>query len=70
MLVLSRRIGQRILIPELDITIEVLHANASGTQVKLGFSAPRHVAIVREEVEELRAAQDAAKLAASKAVAG
>ena len=48
MLVLSRRPGQRICIPELGISIEVLCS--SGTVAKLGITAPLEVDVQRVEV--------------------
>ena len=47
MLVLSRGIQGRVLVGE-DITITVVEITTH--QVKLGFEAPRHVTILREEV--------------------
>jgi carbon storage regulator len=48
MLVLSRKIGERIVIPDCDLTITVVAVE--GGKVKLGFSAPKEVAVFREEV--------------------
>ena len=47
MLVLSRRRGQRVLIAG-DVEVAVLEIH--GQQVRLGFTAPRDVAIVRTEL--------------------
>jgi Carbon storage regulator (could also regulate swarming and quorum sensing) len=47
MLVIRRRAGESILING-DIEIEVLEVGLS--QVKLGFSAPKDISIVRKEV--------------------
>ncbi len=47
MLVLNRRVGERILISE-NIEVEVLEIHA--TRVKLGFRGPPEVAIHREEL--------------------
>ena len=47
MLVLSRRASQSIVIGE-DIVVTVL--DVRGDQVRLGISAPRHLAVHREEV--------------------
>ncbi|MBI2826317.1 MAG: carbon storage regulator [Planctomycetia bacterium] len=52
MLVLSRRLGERVVIGP-DIVVTILAAR--GGTVKLGFSAPHEVAIHREE---LRARMD------------
>ena len=47
MLVLSRRLGQRILIgPDVAVTVVEVHRD----RVKLSFEAPRHVSIHRQEV--------------------
>jgi carbon storage regulator CsrA len=48
MLVLSRRPGQRIVFPELQIAIEVLPAK--GSNVRLGVEAPVNVSVLREEL--------------------
>jgi carbon storage regulator len=47
MLVLSRRLGESVKIGN-DITVTVL--SASGTQVRIGISAPEAVPVHREEV--------------------
>ena len=49
MLVLSRHVGERILITG-DITITVVRIE--GDKVRLGFEAPDHIVINREELEE------------------
>jgi len=49
MLVLSRKIGQSIVIDE-DIVLTVL--DAGGGRVSLGIQAPRHKAIYRKELFE------------------
>jgi len=48
MLVLSRKIGRRILIGK-DIVVTVL--DIRGNQVRLGIDAPRDVVVLREELE-------------------
>jgi carbon storage regulator len=56
MLVLSRRVGQRIVIDD-KITIAVLEIR--GGQIRLGIDAPKEVPIRREELvakEEMMAA--------------
>ncbi len=45
MLVLSRKIDQEIVIPELGITLKVL--DASSNRVKIGITAPASVAVHR-----------------------
>lgn len=47
MLVLSRRPGEQLHIGT-DIIVEVL--DISGTQVRLGITAPREVTVLREEL--------------------
>lgn len=49
MLVLSRNIGQNLIINE-NITISVL--GVKGRQVRLGIDAPREVQVHREEIYE------------------
>jgi carbon storage regulator len=48
MLVLSRRIGERIVVPDVDVVFTVV--SVQGGQVRLGVSAPAGVAVYREEV--------------------
>lgn len=57
MLILSRKVDERILIAE-DVWLRVMYIE--GGRVGLGFDAPRDVRIVREEV--LEASHDNAKL--------
>jgi len=48
MLVLSRKQGQSILLPQHNVTITIL-ALSQG-RVKIGITAPGHLAVHREEV--------------------
>jgi carbon storage regulator len=48
MLVLSRRIGEQILVADYDIALTVL--SIKGARVQLGICAPRSVAVDRGEV--------------------
>jgi carbon storage regulator len=48
MLVLSRKIGERIVVPQCELTVTVLEV--AGNHVRLGFSAPDNIRILREEV--------------------
>ena len=48
MLVLGRKIGQAILIPEYNIRIEITQVNHGSA--RLGITAPRHIEIIREEL--------------------
>jgi carbon storage regulator len=50
MLVLSRRVNEKIVIPDLDITIQVVSIRPG--VVRLGIEAPRDVSILREELCE------------------
>lgn len=47
MLVLSRKIGEQIIIND-DIVVTVV--SVKGNQVRLGFTAPTNVSICREEL--------------------
>ena len=49
MLIVSRRIGERIMIGD-DVTVTVL--GVKGNQVRIGVEAPKDVAVHREEVYE------------------
>jgi carbon storage regulator len=48
MLVLSRKVGERIVVPEYRLTITIVAIE--GNKVRLGISAPPEVAVHREEV--------------------
>jgi carbon storage regulator len=55
MLILSRRVGETLMIGN-DVTVTVL--GARGDQVRLGINAPKSVAVHREEIfERIRAEQ-------------
>ena len=47
MLVLTRKIGEQVLVPELNITVTVISTGAN--RVQLGFQAPQQVNITRPE---------------------
>lgn len=49
MLILTRRVGERLMIGD-DIVIKVV--NVDGNQVRVGIEAPSHVRIVREEIKD------------------
>jgi len=48
MLVLTRSVGERLIINDGEIRINVLEVK--GNQVRLGIEAPKHIAIHREEI--------------------
>lgn len=56
MLILSRKIGQSIMIGD---DVEVTITSIIGNQVKLGISAPKHVSVDREEVRYRKSSEDA-----------
>ena len=61
MLVLSRKVGERIQLgDQITVTLVKIHGNT----VRLGIEAPSHMAVVREELvtREERAPQDSAAL--------
>ena len=51
MLVLSRRENEQIVFPTLDITVNV--TGCTNKSVRLGIEAPRHIRIVRGELDPL-----------------
>ncbi len=55
MLVLSRKVGQRILVGD-EITITVVRLNGGG--VRLGIEAPAEMPVIREELAEKLRAQE------------
>lgn len=48
MLVLSRKIGERIVVPACGLTITVV--SLKGNRVRLGIAAPEDIRVDREEV--------------------
>jgi len=50
MLVLSRKQGERIVVPEYQLTVTVL--DISRSRVRVGISAPPNVAVHRAEIVE------------------
>jgi carbon storage regulator len=48
MLVLGRKLGERIVIPDCAMIITVL--DVKGDKVRLGFTAPDDIAVLREEL--------------------
>ena len=53
MLVLSRKVGEQILIPQLNITVTVLSAGPG--RVQLGIKAPKEIDITRPEYQKRKA---------------
>lgn len=52
MLVLSRKKDERVVITCGDTQIEVMVIEIRGDKVKIGFEAPRNVAIHRQEIQQ------------------
>lgn len=50
MLVLYRKIGEQIMIDKGSIQLKVMHVNADDGMIAIGFKAPAHVDIDREEI--------------------
>ena len=48
MLVLSRKLGERIMVPQCGMSVTVVAIE--GNVVRLGFTAPSEVGVYREEV--------------------
>ena len=48
MLVLTRKVGQRIMVPGCDMTISVVRV--AGNSARLGISAPPEITVHREEI--------------------
>jgi len=50
MLVVSRKVGEQICVPQCDIVLTVLAVN--GRRVRLGIAAPEKISIIRKELED------------------
>lgn len=50
MLVLTRRIGEKLIIGTGDSAISVAVLGTKGSQIRLGVEAPKHVEVHREEI--------------------
>jgi carbon storage regulator CsrA len=48
MLVLSRKLGERIVMPDIDLTLTVVAIE--GSTVRLGITAPPEISVYREEL--------------------
>ena len=55
MLVLTRKVGEKIVIAE---TVQVTVVAITGNKVRLGIEAPKEVTVDREEVHRQRTAAD------------
>ena len=51
MLILARKRGEEIVIPDVNLTIRVVEVRQNGV-VRLGFDAPKEVAVLRKEISE------------------
>lgn len=67
MLILSRKVGQRIVIGG---EIEIIVVDVRGEQVRLGITAPRSVAVHRKELLEQVAAENIQAAATATALDG
>ena len=61
MLVLTRSVGERLIIGDGEITLTIL--DVRGNQVRIGIDAPKDIAVHREEIY-LRIQAEAAKTVA------
>jgi carbon storage regulator len=48
MLVLSRKLGERILVPHCDLAVTIV--GIEGSTVRLGITAPTEIGVYREEL--------------------
>jgi len=64
MLVLSRKLGEEILIPALGITITVVDIDRG--KIRLGFRAPRSINIVRKELATVAEYEETIRLSQGK----
>lgn len=48
MLVLTRSVGERLVIKDGEIRLDVLEIK--GNQVRIGIDAPKHISVHREEI--------------------
>ena len=55
MLVLTRKVGEQIVVPQCQLTVSVM--GIVGKRVRLGISAPHDVVVYRQEVQQRMAAE-------------
>jgi len=63
MLVLSRKLGERIVVPHCEMSITVVAIE--GNTVRLGITAPPEIGVYREELWERVCSEKASQLHAS-----
>jgi carbon storage regulator len=63
MLILTRRVGETVMIGGQEVTVTVL--GVKGNQIRLGINAPKSVAVHREEIYERIQREAAAESALS-----
>lgn len=51
MLVISRKQGEKVLVPSINMEVRVVEIRRNGV-VRLGFTAPKDVEIIRPEVKQ------------------
>ena len=56
MLVLSRKLGERVLVPQCSLSITVVAVE--GNTIRLGFTAPSEVGVYREEIWQRIGSED------------
>ena len=57
MLVLSRKLGEGVVLPDCGVTVTVL--SVEGRRVRLGVNAPQSMGVYREEILERMCCEDA-----------
>lgn len=63
MLVLTRKVGEQICVPQWDIVLTVLEVR--GRKVRLGIAAPEEIDVVRKELRQRSAKHGARVVGAS-----